>query len=929
MTKRLKNFISQSYLEIFAIDVPLQDKVGKTELPGKELWLIGFDLAIANPLKAFCKTIASGSLFQLPHNFEKSNEPFLEKLSENKLEEPGEAYTFLLLDAYRQSFQTALSRISKETLDKSQLENCDWIEFNKELESLSLKAESYSFSTVIESRPRSYPPIPELGRLLGAQIEKFGLEKAKTKIFISVCENLFLSNLFNIASKNFNRYRSFLNFCKSEINSARMIEEDFASYLKNLVSYKVPSVNLKKEIYIPPMAEYWPNPGTGMTKETWSEPCFIEDAQNCLDEWLQSEDSPPFFLVSGTPGSGKSTMFRKWAASLASPNNPFGSHLPIIVPASKILSTSGPANGVLESLQAQGFFQKEQTRLFPPDRKTVLILEFLEDLWLSSESSSSLDMFAKKIIQLIEEDKNKNLKIAISSHNIPAQWLAEALKEKALCLSLLPFEFDIRKTRANASKSLAFDNRIKWQSALQKQLETKADEILSKFNSIPFEDISRNPWMNQTLTDIAINEGISEKNANNIYEKIFSRLFNLFKKFLKQSWPLREKDYFRLLEDIAVACNNHGGAATLNQIRDHIHDSDRKESLESLSNVFSCDDPILGLMTTCFFETEWTPTGERLFYFSFPNLQKYLVARCLSGTAWQMRLQTIRHEESSGNEGWNLNQALLKWIKLTGPILLDNQIIRLLKGEEKRFRHDQEAIKALQLRFGLFLSEAVRNNLPLREALTELQMENNPGNLDRFFSNTTTALLAFSAHCGNSVQNPTKVEWGDPRGFISLLKRIALYKKLPARLVFQFLHDLNFDNQILTKNNPNKRLDFSEANFSRSSFKRADLSESIFHEADFSRADFSMANLRAADLTGADLRGVEFGTTILHHANLNEAVIDEKNYKIARKKDARVRGAIIVKLGSKHLDETHQKPVRMEERKNRSAYYNARETFYD
>ena len=916
-------------METFAIDVPLQDKVGKTELPHKDFWLFGFNSAIVNPLKAFCRTIASASLFQLPHNFEKSNQPFLETLKENNLEEPGEAYAFLILDAYRQGFQSALSRISQEPLDKSRLGDCDLTKFEEELEKLSVIAEEYSFSEVIESHPRAYPPITRLGQILSTQMEEFGLEKAKTKVFISTCENLFLSNLFSIVSKNSKRYRAFLNFCKSEIHSAREVEKDFASYLKELVSYKIPIVNLTSEIYIPPLAEFWPNPGTGMTKETWSESCFIEDAQNCLDEWLKNEDSPPFFLVSGNFGSGKSVMLRKWASELASPNNPFGTHLPIIVPASKILSASDPATGALESLQAQGFFQKEQPKLLPPDRKTVLILEFLEDLWLNSESSASLDIFFKKINQLIDEEKNGNLKIVISSHNIPAQWCAEALREKTLCLSLLPFKFDIRKTRAKAAKSLVIDNRIKWQNALKKELTSGSYEILSKLNSGLFEDISRNPWINQILTETALNEGIRGKDTNDLYEKIFSRLFNLFNKFLKQAWPLREKAYFRLLEEIAVACGIHGGEATLDQIRDRISKSDHKEYLESISNTLSCEDPLLGFMATCFFEAEWNSKGERVFRIPFPNLQKYLIARCLTDTAWQMRVQTIRHEDSEGNDGWDLKQALLKWIKLTGPILLDNQTVDLLKGEEKRFHHDPEAIKTLQIKFGSFLSEAVKNKLPIRETLTEMELEATPEILEKYFSNTTIALLAFCAHCGYSVQKPTKIDWRDPKGFVSLLKRIALHKKLPAKIVFRFLHDLNFDGQVLTEESENKKLDFSGANFSRSSFKRSNLAESNFQEADFSGANFSMASLRAADFAGADLQGAEFGSTVLHQAYFYKAVLDEKNYKIAHKKEARVRGAIIVKLGSKHLDHTHQKPVRMEDKKNRSTYYNAKETFHD
>jgi hypothetical protein len=916
-------------LETSAIDVPLQDKVGKTELPHKDFWLTCFNSAIGSPLKAFCRTIASASLFQLPNNFEKSNQPFLETLKENKLEEPGEAYAFLILDAYRQGFQTALSRISEEPLDKSRLSDCDLTKFEEELEKLSATAESYSFSEVIESHPRAYPPIPRLGQILSTQMEEFGLEKTKTKIFISTCENLFLSNLFNIVSKNSKRYRSFLNFCKSDINSAREVEKDFASYLKELVSYKIPTVNLTNEIYIPPLAEFWPNPGTGMTKETWSEPCFVEDAQNCLDEWLKNEDSPPFFLVSGDLGSGKSVMLKKWASALASPNNPFGSHLPIIVPASKILSANDPANGILESLQSQGFFQNEQPKLLPSDRKTVLILEFLEELWLNSESSSSFDLFIKKINQLIAEDKNRNLKIVISSHSIPAQWCAEALREKVLCFSLLPLKFDIRKTRANAAKFLVIDNRIKWQNALKKELKGGSGGIISKLSTGLFEDVSRNPWINQTLTNIALSEGIHGKDANDLYERIFSRLFNLSNKFVKHQWPIREKDYFRLMEEIAVACSINGGAATLDQIRDRIHSAGRKEPLESLANIFSCSDPLLGLMATCFIESKWTSTGERVFSFSFPSLQKYLIARCLSDTAWQMRVQTMRHEDSKGDEGWNLSQALLKWVKLTGPILLDSQTVELLKGEKKRFHHDPEAIKTLQIRFGLFLSEAVKNKLPVREALTEMDAETTPEILDKYFANTTIALLAFCAHCGYSVQKPTKIDWRDSKGFVSLLKRIALHKRLPSKIVFRFLHDLNFDGQTLTEESEYKNLDFSEANFSRSSFKRSNLAESNFKEADFSGADFTMANLRASDFTGADLRGVEFGTTILHHVNFDKAVIDEKNFKIASKKDARVRGAIVVKLGSKHLDQTHQKPVRMENRKNRSTYYNAKEAFLD
>ncbi|GEM_PF-3079181 len=922
-------------MEIFIIDVPLQDKIGKTELPPKEFWLNGLNLAIGNPLKAFCRTVGLKTLYQLPKNFEKSNKPFLDIAEACKLEKPGEAYALLILDAYRQGFQTALTRISNEPLDRSRLNKCNWKKFEKELQKLSVAAETFPLSDVIDSNPRTYPPIPELCKLLATQMEEFGLDKSKTKVFIFACENLFLANLFDIASKKSHRYRPFLGFCRPDINSIREVEKDFSFYLKSVVSYKIPLTNLTSEVYIPPQAEYWPNPGKGMTKETWLEPCFIEDAQNCLNEWLHNEDSPPFFLVAGDPGSGKSVMFKKWAATLASPNNPFASHLPIIVPASKILSTSNPVSGILESLQSQGFFETEHPQLFPPDRKTVLILEFLDDLWLNSESVAAFDSFIKRTNQLIEEDKNGNLKIAISSHNIPAQSVAEALGNKVLCLSLLPLKFEIHKTRANSTKFLAFDNRIKWQNALKKQIKIGSDEIFSKLNSDWFENISGNPWINQTLTDIALNENLHGKAPNDIYEIVVLHSFNLMKKLAKQPWPILEKDYFRLLEEIAVACVNHGGAATLDQIRNRIHDAGRKDSLDSLKNFFSSPDPLLGLMTTSFMDAKWTPKNERVFYFSFSSLQNYLMARCLSDTAWQMRNQRAIHKESKGDEGWKLNQALVKWIKLTGPIILDNQILKLLRGEEKRFFHDLEGIKKLQIQFGLFLSEAVKNNLPIQEALIEMGLETDQKNLNRFFSNSTTALLAFCAYCGKTSNRPTEVDWGDSQGFISLIKRITLYKKLPKKIVFQFFHDLNFDRQNFTEDdkenkeeNEKEKLDFSEANFSRSSFKYANLAESKFEKADFSDANFSMANLQAGNYMGANLQGADFGTTKLHLANFYKAVIDKKNYEVAQKKGALVRGAFAVRLGSKHQN-SHQTPVRLEDRKNRSNYYNAQETFYD
>jgi uncharacterized protein YjbI with pentapeptide repeats len=916
-------------LEVFVIDEPLQNKVGKTELPTSEFWLTLFELVLKNPFKAFCKTLSSGTVFHLVHNFEKTNELFNDALKNQKLVEPGEAYAFLILNAYGQGFQTALSRISTQVLDKNSLSGFDWKNFDNELDALSKTLEKFIFSQIFESNPRAYPPIPDIGKFLLPNIQKIGLDINSAKSFVFSCENLFLSNLFNIVITNSSRYRSFLIFCRSNIKSAQNIEKDLASYLKSLVSYKVFINNFENEVYIKPLAEFWPNPGTGMTKDSWAAPCFLEDAQTCMDEWLQTENSTPFFLIIGGPGSGKTVLIKKWAAALSSPNNPFGNYFPIIVPASSILSSKGPVTGVIESLQSQGFFNNEHPRLLPPNRKTVLILEYVEDIWLNSEPADTLNLFIRKVNQLIEDDTKGNLRITITSHSIPAEQCAEALGNKALSLSLLPFKFDVRRTRVNATKSKVIDNRVKWQIALQKNLGIDAENILSKIQSPLFEDISSNPWMNHTLVDILLNESMHNADVNDIYERIISRLYNLTSKFLKQSWPLREKEYFRILEEIAVACGINGGTATLENIRDRIASVGRLKTLESLNKIFSCEDPLLGLMTTCFFEQEYNESGERVFKIPYPNLQKYLTARCLSDTAWQMGVQTTRHENSEGVEGWDLKKALIRWIKLTGPIPLDIQISRLLQGEKKRFRHDPVAMKTLQTRFGFFLSEALRNALPIRDTLDELKIKSEPETLDHFFSNTTTVLLAFASHLGEVNQVPTKIDWKDPQGFISLLKRIALDKKLSDNLLFRFLNHLDFSRQKLTEDNQNKKLDFSRANFSGASFKYADLSESIFQETNFSGANFSMANLSGGDFQGADLRGVDFGSAILHHANFNKAVLDEKNYKMAAKKNGRVRGAIVVKLASKHLNSSHQAPVRLEETKNRSSFYNAQDSFID
>lgn len=625
-----------------------------------------------------------------------------------------------------------------------------------------------------------------------------------------------------------------------------------------------------------------------------------------LDEsvlsWLNKDDNADRIrLVSGGPGSGKSTFARSLAASLSLLAN----WRVVFVPLQR-LRGGGPLERRIDEyfrLHGDEPFNSDTLPLASVDidghRDWLIIFDGLDELAKEgSHSESTAQEFASALSDWRARIGQSRVRFLVLGR---APSMQEARRRLDLhgpgtihVAGMAPLTQDPHSNSKivwnDRDQLAALDQRGQFWSrwAVAKNLPPDPPQAMMAHE---LRDLTNEPL----LAYLLIFSGYAgEKwreaanNRNHIYKAIFDQIWSREK--TKQTRlhlnDLGQRGFESLLQALGIAAWRGGGRtgdeATFVSVRNVFV----KPSLLSLADACGAAD--LSNVALLFY-TRKDEEGGRGYEFLHKSFGEYLTAcgLCQVFIRWANQVDDPASDFSSA-------EFLKRWLLLTGPAPLTREIQAFLRNEvwlavaETTEESTSHAARRL-VRIGAKLFDvALREGLPAHQlGISWREAEQQERNAEEALLGVIDSLARVAFPMNAFSQLPNNGGWGPGPVEIPEFKRAGVFASFVRRMsndVFGWSAAANFF--VLMPSSPIysmfsrlnlQRVDFSGLQLCQADFEGGDLEGSVFVGACLSEVKFAGANLRGATFEYAHLDDVDFTGTDVTDMSVDTADLDKKS----------------------------------------------------
>ena len=645
-------------------------------------------------------------------------------------------------------------------------------------------------------------------------------------------------------------YRPLFDLRKDPTGSAWQVLEDWRQYRAWLISeFRTAPVFDESfaidQIYVPLNAWHWGQQETN--GET--EPKKVRAVVNLNDDmlaWLRGErGNGRLRLVSGGPGSGKSSAMKALAATLTEEGNNNRPTDVLLFPLQRFQWRSG----IVESVEATLNTYTDQMRHNPLDpshlrerKETPLLLIFdgLDELAASTQVSEAISAtFLRELNTTLRNWDHQPVWVIVTGRdaifgNIEGPTTAPPGER----FQLLPYHVRRRRTYHDPDSLLLTDNR---KEAFRRFAEAKgqpSDDLPEMYRNRNLHDVSAEPLLNYFLLTSGPDK-ISDGNLAQIYSTLFERLHARNRQDAgKPAAGLDQEIFDQVFEAMAVAAWRTGGtrAASWDEVLTEVdrEDSYLQSAQSKLRDAFDTQMLDRGAqkpfrLAAAFFSRNEQATGVEFTHKSFGD---YLYARRLAKAIASMAEELIL--TPAVEEG-----MLHRWEKLTSDRRMSQEVRRFLELEIEA----TVGTETLAKRHNVLTSVVER---VFREGW-QVTSETPPRRVEQRGSQMEEALFIAWHAMWRPEENRRYWKLGENTG--DLLYR-ALARQGSA-------HGLQYDSVFVC------------------SWSGADLRGAAFGNLNLSAADLGDANLQGADLEGANLQGANLEGANLQGADLADAIPPE------------------------------------------------------
>jgi hypothetical protein len=747
--------------------------------------------------------------------------------------------------------------------------------------------------------PRALPVLEQFKTPFRQWLELFGLNGAEADSIANRLPSYFVHALNEQWRARPEEYRCLKEAFDTPFTKAGAAEQAWQSYAALLQKQVdepmfVEAFSLR-QVYVPLRAYYLDKPVAD--KETRPDPRAVEttnakrivvDLEKELDAWLANNDtSDAVRIISGGPGSGKSSFTKMLAAKLAEQN----ARRVLFVPLHLLELSDDLEEAVRKFIR---YLDLALTNPLDPEENaasSLIIFDGLDELAMQGKIAAELaQQFVREVRDKIERlnFRGSRLKVLISGRELAVQSNTSDFKKLKQILHVLPyFVFErSRETYHDAQSLLEQDQRQQWWANYGMVSGNKYEGLPEELGRDELSEITSQPLLNY-LVALSFTRGevdlATESNLNVIYRDLLKAVYD-------RGWAggrnlalqgVSEEKFVRWLEEIAVAAwHGDGRTTTVEEIKGHTESG----GAANLLNLFEegADKGITRLLMAFYFRRAGVrESGEKTFEFTHKNFGEYLTAKRI------VRLLRDIHEELERNrenvdKGWDERAALVRWVKLCGQTPHDEYIFKFIKNEVHLF--STEDVAGWQATLCKLLGFDLRHGLPMEQVGSSTFKEQT-----RQARNAEEGLMAALSACAWVTGKLSRIEWPAETSLGELLMRLqgpptdetpfatSLLNHLDAEACSLMLRDFIDATLFKTKFRGSSLTSsfFDSANLNYADFTNATLDQTYFRYVTIVGAIFRKANLEHSDFTGARLIGVDLSGAELNAANLSNIKFDE------------------------------------------------------
>ena len=660
--------------------------------------------------------------------------------------------------------------------------------------------------------------------------------------------------------------------------------------------------------------------------------------EDWLTDWIEKADpNDAIRLISGGPGSGKSTFGKILAAQQAS--NP--ALRVLFVPLHRF-RLEDDLEDALGQFCADNEWLPSLSGLKDEDRRWFLIFDGLDELGAIGRRA---DDIAAEFIKEVTDTLNRlnqdqcRAQILILGRDVAVDTHSRGLRRKTPRLHLLGFmpipkETPPRISAIRGAEDLfKLDQRDEWWDRFGNLVgQTYPQGLPQDLKTQELDEITHQPLLNYILALSYLRGELdfsAKPTLNEIYEDLLSNVFEAPHR--KNSGPasvrkvLNLESFTKILEEIALTTwHGVGRSATVDAIVARCKSSRLDRYLEAIQE--KARDGVTRLLMAFYFREQSSDAGQQAFEFTHKSFGEYLVARRLVRLAFKSA-DWLKKNDQDPEEGMAEERILVHWAEICGPTRLDLYITRFINREFAIW--DASKAEDCQKFLVRLLNHVLHQNMPMH-LLPSLSTFKKKSEYSR---NTQLALLICLSACASATRSVSILNWTDKRqpsrwfkelqiSEESLLRYELVWPDLSganlegirlegaklegANLSGAYLGGANLSNTILKGANL-RNVNISTACLFTANLADANLERAILQNTDIAGANLVGAKLKGADLDGAnlgqcDLRGANLEKATLERANLHRVNLEDANLKETNLERANLEGA---NLGRANLEDTN------------------------